>query len=662
LDLAMPATERLPRTLGPYRLQDRLGEGGMGVVHLARAPDGSLVAVKVLNSRSEDGNARRRLAREVETMRRVHSPYVAEVLDADVTGEFPYIVTRFVNGPTLEQLVRARGPLSASGLRKLARGTAEALAAIHAAGVVHRDLKPSNVMLTDDRPVVIDFGIAQAGDATKLTLTGLVMGTPGYLAPEVIEGQPSSPASDVHSWGATMAYAATGRAPFGSGTYETIFYRIVSGRPDLDGVPAPLVPLFSAALARDPAHRPTAASLSAHANAVDLSAAAPATLTAYSPAPAPGHAPAPGPAPAPAPAHAPGPAPAPVPGLAAAPGHAPAPAWWSAPAPGSPPASWPAPAPGSPPASWPAPAPGSPPASWPAPVPASEPAPAPVPRPAPAPKQAARDVADLLPPVDYGRGRRRSARTQGPAQAPVSTQGPWPATGTAWPPGSGPAAGTARPPGSGPAPAGAQNRSRPAGTSRLVGPALMVCAAAITVVLPVAGLLASLALITLLRAADRAQNKLAMRRSVRGPRPSDPLLVLVTAPLTVLRAALTQALLAPLAFIAAAAVYGGTIVAEHSASPPQAGAYAAAAAVACLGLGPGSGRPRRQVGRMAGAVARGRLAGSVAVLAAWALAAAAVLFATSQTPYYWPAVAPHLPGLHGLVASAAGWLLKHAHT
>jgi len=247
----------------------------MGVVHLAQAPDGGLVAVKVLNPRGDDVNGRRRLAREVETMRRVRSPYVAEVLDADVAGEFPYIVTRFVPGPTLEQLVRGRGPMSAAGLRRLACGTAQALAAIHAAGVVHRDLKPGNVMLTDDRPVVIDFGIAQAGDATSLTLTGLVMGTPGYLAPEVIEGEPSGPASDVHSWGATMAYAATGRAPFGSGTYETIFYRIVSGRADLTGVPAPFVPLISAALAKDPTHRPTAAWLSAQANAVDLSAPAP---------------------------------------------------------------------------------------------------------------------------------------------------------------------------------------------------------------------------------------------------------------------------------------------------------------------------------------------------------------------------------------------------
>src|SRR3984885_11928307 len=204
----MTERDRLPEKFGPYRVLERIGEGGMGVVYLATDPEHRKVAVKALRPAvAGERDARRRLAREVETMRRVHSPNVAEVLDADVTGEFPYIVTRFVPGPTLEQLVRARGPLSASGLRRLACGTAEALAAIHAAGVVHRDLKPSNVMLTGDRPGVIDFGIAQAGDATQLTLTGLVMGTPGYLAPEVIEGQPSGPASDVHSWGATMAYA-----------------------------------------------------------------------------------------------------------------------------------------------------------------------------------------------------------------------------------------------------------------------------------------------------------------------------------------------------------------------------------------------------------------------------------------------------------------------
>src|ERR1700751_3437983 len=291
LDSAMPATERLPASLGPYRLQDRLGEGGMGVVHLALDPEGRQAAIKVLAADKLLGadatNARRRLRREVDTMRLVRNPFVAEVLDADLTGDFPYIVTRYVRGPTLDQMVRERGRLSSQGLRRLASGTAEALAAIHAAGVVHRDLKPGNVMLADDRPVVIDFGIAQTGDATRLTQTGLVMGTPGYLAPEVIEGEPSSPASDVHSWGSTMAFAATGHLPFGGGSYETIFYRIISGRADLTDVPGPLVPLISAALARDPSHRPSAGWLSGQAATLDMSAAtatyagAPLTETQY---------------------------------------------------------------------------------------------------------------------------------------------------------------------------------------------------------------------------------------------------------------------------------------------------------------------------------------------------------------------------------------------
>jgi len=547
----------------------------MGVVHLARDPEGRAVAVKVLHPLGTEGvNARRRLAREVETMRRVRSPYVAEVLDADVTGEFPYIVTRFVTGPTLDEMVRTRGPLSGPGLRRLGHGMAEALTAIHAAGVVHRDLKPGNVMLSDDRPIVIDFGIAQAGDATRLTQTGLVMGTPGYLAPEVIEGEPSSPASDVHSWGSTMVFAATGHLPFGGGSYETIFYRIISGRADLSGVPGPLVPVISAALARDPSHRPSAGWLGAQAATLDMSAAtatyagAPLTETQY---------------------------PREVVSIPAVPSAAP-------------------------------------------PAPAARVAAAP-----PAPKQAARDVADLLPPVSYPRASKPQNQPAYRDQAgPWGPQGPRPA-------------GAAPPPASAPA-------SRPAARpNTAAGLAIMVALVALTVVLPVAGLLVALAVITLLRAADRAQSKLAVRRSVRGPRASDLVVVLVTAPLTVARALLTEALMAPLAVIVGAAVYGLAVVVTHSADMTRAGAYAAAAAVAWYALGPGSGSPRRQLNRMAGAVARTRTSAAAITLSVWALAVAAVLFATSQAPYYWPAVDPHLPSLHHLVVSASHWLLRNTH-
>ncbi|HEY2078613.1 MAG TPA: serine/threonine-protein kinase [Streptosporangiaceae bacterium] len=248
--------------LGPYLLREQLGEGGMGVVYLASDPDGSLVAVKVLRQGvAAEATARRRLAREVATMRLVHSPFVAEVVDADIEADQPYIVTRYVAGRTLDDVVGEHGPLAGAALASLARGLAAALVAVHAAGVVHRDLKPGNIMLVDGQPVVIDFGIAQALDSTRLTMTGMFMGTPGYLAPEVIEGSTSGPAADVHSWAATVAYAATGKPPFGTGQFETIFYRIVHGQPELDCMPAALLPIVVAALARDPSRRPSAAEL-----------------------------------------------------------------------------------------------------------------------------------------------------------------------------------------------------------------------------------------------------------------------------------------------------------------------------------------------------------------------------------------------------------------
>jgi predicted Ser/Thr protein kinase len=277
----MTAQDHTPDRLGPYRLLERLGEGGMGVVYLAADQQQRRVAVKALRPAiAADPNARRRLAREVETMRRVRSPFVAEVLDADVTSDPPYIVTRYVSGRTLEDVVSQDGPLTGAQLARVASGLALALSAVHSAGVVHRDLKPGNVMIANGEPVVIDFGIAQVPDSTRLTQTGMFMGTPGYLAPEVIEGKPSGPASDVHSWGATVAFAATGRPPFGTGAFETIFYRIMNGQPDLNGFPAPLLTLVGQALSRDPVRRPDTAELCRRTAALDPASLVPATAAA----------------------------------------------------------------------------------------------------------------------------------------------------------------------------------------------------------------------------------------------------------------------------------------------------------------------------------------------------------------------------------------------
>jgi serine/threonine protein kinase len=263
--------------LGPYRLRELLGEGGMGMVYLASGPDDRPVAVKVLRQGAPgEETARRRLGREVDTMRRVHSPFVAEVLDADVEGDPPYIVTQYAAGRTLEDVVAADGPLVGPPLASLACGLTAALVAIHAAGVVHRDLKPANVMLVGGEPVVIDFGIAQAPDSTRLTMTGMFMGTPGYLAPEVIEGGDSTAAADVHSLAATLAYAATGRPPFGTGQFQAIFYRIMHGQFDLATLPEPLRPIILAGLATDPASRPTAADLAARVAALSPETLVPA--------------------------------------------------------------------------------------------------------------------------------------------------------------------------------------------------------------------------------------------------------------------------------------------------------------------------------------------------------------------------------------------------
>jgi serine/threonine protein kinase len=252
-------TTSLPASVGPYRLLNRLGEGGMGVVHLGLDRGGRAVAVKVLREHvAHDPDARARLAREVSTLRRVRHPLVAEVIDADVDGEQPYVVTRFVNGPSLDEVVREHGPLAPDALIRLGRGLSAALEAIHAAGIVHRDLKPGNVLLADGKPVVIDFGIAHVADDVRLTTVGLVLGTPGYLSPEVVDGQPVTTATDWWGWAATLAFAASGRPPFGRGPMDVVIDRVRRGDTDLDGVDPRLRPLLAAALAVSPDLRPHA--------------------------------------------------------------------------------------------------------------------------------------------------------------------------------------------------------------------------------------------------------------------------------------------------------------------------------------------------------------------------------------------------------------------
>jgi len=246
------------RAFGRYELLDRIGEGGMGVVWRAFAPDGQQVAVKVLRAHlAADPNLRMRFEREVTTLSRIRGRHIAEVVEADLDNDLPYLVTRFVDGPSLHEIVDEHGPLRDAELKTLALGLLDALASIHAAGVVHRDLKPGNVLIEDGEPRVIDFGIAQLTHDVRLTMTGMVFGTPGYLAPELLTGADPTPAVDVHAWGATLAFAATGRPPFGRGALEAVALAVMQRQPDLAGIDRWLGPALAAAMAKDPRERPT---------------------------------------------------------------------------------------------------------------------------------------------------------------------------------------------------------------------------------------------------------------------------------------------------------------------------------------------------------------------------------------------------------------------
>jgi hypothetical protein len=251
-----------PRLIGPYRLVGQLGSGGMGRVFLAMSAGGRPVAVKMIRAElAADPDFRSRFSREVAAARRVNGLFTALVVDADVDAQIPWLATAYVAGPSLAETVKDHGPLSARSVLALAAGLAEGLSAIHSAGVVHGDLKPSNVLLAEDGPRVIDFGISHAAETAPLTHPGLVMGSPGFMSPEQAQGKKVGPLSDVFSLGTVLAFAASGQRPFGMGTPVELLDRVVHGDPNLDGVPAEVRPLVERCLVKDPSQRPTAALL-----------------------------------------------------------------------------------------------------------------------------------------------------------------------------------------------------------------------------------------------------------------------------------------------------------------------------------------------------------------------------------------------------------------
>jgi hypothetical protein len=266
-----------PRLIGPYRLIGRLGAGGMGRVFLGVSAAGRPVAVKIIHAQlAADPEFRARFSVEVAAARKVSGLFTALVADADVDAPVPWLATAYVNGPSLSEAVRDRGPLSAASLLALAAGLAKSLSAIHAAGVVHGDLKPSNVLLALDGPRVIDFGISQAAEAAPLDRSGLVVGTPSFMSPEQAAGQAVGSRSDVFSLGAVLAFAATGRRPFGSGQAAAVLERVVRGAPDLRGAPPEALPLIERCLAKDPARRPAAVGVLGEVTAAQAALAPPA--------------------------------------------------------------------------------------------------------------------------------------------------------------------------------------------------------------------------------------------------------------------------------------------------------------------------------------------------------------------------------------------------
>jgi serine/threonine protein kinase len=253
-----PLSKDDPRRIGPFRLEGRLGSGGMGEVFLGRSKRNGRAAVKLLRrDLSTDPQFRARFRREVQLALRVTGVCTAQLVDADVDADRPWLATEFVDGPTLLGYVREHGPLPPDQLTALALGLLEALHAIHAAGVVHRDLTPGNVLLAPTGPKVVDFGIAHTADGTAVTLTGGVMGTPAWMAPKQIRGDRPTAATDIFAWGLVVAYAGLGRSAFGEGRPEVLLHRIVNDAPETEGLPEPVRAAVSRCLDKDPSKRPS---------------------------------------------------------------------------------------------------------------------------------------------------------------------------------------------------------------------------------------------------------------------------------------------------------------------------------------------------------------------------------------------------------------------
>ncbi|CAO5171036.1 eukaryotic-like serine/threonine-protein kinase [Frankia sp. AiPs1] len=268
-----PLTSDDPQRIGPFRLANRIGAGGMGVVYLGFGADGKPAAVKVPSTGLADNpEFRARFRQEVAAARRVRGTTVAAVFDADLTGQRPWMATEYVEGRSLADAVATRGRLDEHLVRGLAIGLADALVAIHEAGVVHRDLKPANILLAWDGPKVIDFGIALAADSTSHTRTGMLIGTLVWMAPEQLRGERAGAAADIFAWGACVAFAAAGRPPFRGERAEAVGMQILTAEPDLDGLPAALVGPVRDALAKEPEARPSAAGLLARLLGRDVGA------------------------------------------------------------------------------------------------------------------------------------------------------------------------------------------------------------------------------------------------------------------------------------------------------------------------------------------------------------------------------------------------------